>query len=96
MYDFRITVFIAGFPMATPVLWTCSSMYQLMNELLPAEWLPSKQGYCEQRLVYKHCSVQVYTTMFIVGFPVNELLLSDWFLANKLINDCYFWSVKIV
>ena len=28
--------------MATPVLWTCSSMYQLMNEDFPAEWLPEK------------------------------------------------------
>ena len=26
--------------MATPVLWTCSSMYQLMKDDLPAEWLP--------------------------------------------------------
>ena len=29
--------------MATPVLCTCSSMYQLMNEDLPAEWLPDEK-----------------------------------------------------
>ena len=26
---------------ATPVRWTVSSTYQLMNEDLPAEWLPT-------------------------------------------------------
>ena len=25
-----------------PVRWTCSSMYQFMNEDLPAEWFPRK------------------------------------------------------
>jgi hypothetical protein len=29
--------------MATPVLWTCSSMYQLMKEDLPAEWFPGRR-----------------------------------------------------
>merc|ERR1719209_1659379 len=29
--------------MATPVFWICSSTYQLMKELFPAEWLPIRR-----------------------------------------------------